>query len=125
MKTKFFLCRHCGNVVYKIVDSGVVPICCGEPMTELIPNTQEEACQEKHLPVAVKMDGCNYRVKIGGSPHPMQPEHHIRFVFLETEDGGQLVNLKDRPEAHFCTCKTKPTAVYAYCNIHGLWRVKM
>lgn len=30
-----YYCRHCGNVIEKVVDSGVPVICCGEPMAEL------------------------------------------------------------------------------------------
>ena len=38
MATKFFKCRHCGNVIHKVVDSKVMVVCCGEVMEELIPN---------------------------------------------------------------------------------------
>lgn len=121
METKFFFCRHCGNVVQKHVNSGKPLSCCGEPMTELTPNTVE-ASQEKHLPVVTRLDNCNYCVDVGSSPHPMFPEHHIDFIYLETECGGQIVHLHERPEAVFCTCKSRPKAVYEYCNIHGLWK---
>ena len=30
MATKFYKCRHCGNVVEKVVDSGIKVVCCGE-----------------------------------------------------------------------------------------------
>ena len=46
---KFRICRHCGNLVGMINDSGVTMICCGEPMEELTANTTE-AAHEKHLP---------------------------------------------------------------------------
>ena len=47
---KFFICKHCGNLVGMIHNAGVKIICCGEPMTELVPNTTD-AAGEKHLPV--------------------------------------------------------------------------
>ena len=48
MATKFYRCRHCGNVIHKVVDSKVPVVCCGEKMQELIPNTVD-AGKEKHL----------------------------------------------------------------------------
>ena len=51
MKTKFYICRRCGNLVGMVHDSGVPMICCGEKMEALVPNTVE-ASGEKHLPVA-------------------------------------------------------------------------
>ena len=124
MATKFFKCRHCGNVIEKVVDSGVAVVCCGEKMEELVPNTVE-ASGEKHIPVVTRIDECSIKVEVGSVPHPMLPEHHIAFIYVETEDGGIRINLKDKPEAVVCTCSSKPVAVYEYCNLHGLWKVEL
>ncbi|MCQ2187619.1 MAG: hypothetical protein MJY73_04645 [Bacteroidales bacterium] len=127
MATKFYVCTMCGNVVFKCVDSGVGVDCCGAKMQELIPST-EETMKEKHLPVVeFEKDGV-IKVKVGSQPHPMAPEHHISFIYLETEHGGQVKYLKpgDTPEAVFHVCrKDKPVAVYEYCNIHGLWKTEI
>ena len=122
--TKFFKCRHCGNVVEKVVDSGVAVVCCGEKMEELIPNTVD-ASGEKHIPVVTKIDDCTIKVEVGSVAHPMLPEHHIAFIYVETETGGIRVNLTDKPEAVICTCTSKPVAVYEYCNLHGLWKTEL
>ena len=124
MATKFFKCRHCGNVVEKVVDSGVAVVCCGEKMEELIPNTVD-ASGEKHIPVVTKIDDCTIKVEVGSVAHPMAPEHHISFIYVETENGGIIAHLKDKPEATFCICNDKPVAVYEYCNLHGLWKVEL
>ncbi len=124
MATKFFKCRHCGNVIEKVVDSGVPVVCCGEKMEELIPNTVE-ASGEKHIPVVTHIGENTIKVEVGSVPHPMLPEHHISFIYVETEDGGIRVNLKDKPEAIICTCTSKPIAVYEYCNLHGLWKTEL
>lgn len=124
MNTKFYICKHCGNVITKQVDSGVPVVCCGEPMQELKVNTVD-ASVEKHVPEVTKIDDCTLKVQVGSTPHPMLPEHHISFIYLETENGGQLRYLKDKPEAEFCICKDKPTAVYEYCNLHGLWKTEL
>ena len=124
MATKFFKCRHCGNVVEKVVDSGINVVCCGEEMQELIPNTVE-ASGEKHMPVVTHMGDGKIKVEVGSVPHPMTEEHHIVFIYVETERGGIRVNLKDKPETVVCACGEKVVAVYEYCNLHGLWKVEL
>jgi hypothetical protein len=77
---KFYFCKHCGNLIGMIYDSGVNPVCCGEKMILLTPNTVE-ASNEKHLPV-VSIDGNIVTVRIGSVDHPMVPEHFIHgFIF--------------------------------------------
>ncbi|MCL2563188.1 MAG: desulfoferrodoxin [Oscillospiraceae bacterium] len=119
---KFFLCKICGNLTGLIESSGVPMICCGEPMTELIPNT-EEAAVEKHLP-AVKTEDGVLTVHVGSILHPMLPEHHISFVYVETANGGQRKMLKigEEPICRFTFIDDAPVAVYAYCNLHGMWK---
>ena len=39
MEQKFYICKHCGNIIAKVKDTGVPVICCGEPMSEIIPGT--------------------------------------------------------------------------------------
>ena len=126
MATKFFKCRHCGNVITKVVDAGVPVVCCGEKMEELIPNTVD-ASGEKHLPVVTRVDDCRIKVEVGSVAHPMTEEHHIAFIYVETENGGMRINLPHtgKPEAVFCTCSDKPVAVYEYCNLHGLWKTEL
>ena len=124
MATKFYKCNHCGNVVEKVVDSKVPVVCCGEKMQELVPNTVD-ASNEKHVPVVTCLDDCRIKVEVGSVAHPMTPEHHISFIYVETENGGIRVNLKDKPEAVICVCHDKPVAVYEYCNLHGLWKTEL
>ena len=125
MKAKFYICNHCGNLVTTIHNAGVPMVCCGEKMKELLPNTVE-ASGEKHLPVAV-MDGNVLRVHVGSVDHPMLPEHFIECVYVQTDQGGQRKALKpgDAPEASFCLGDDKAAAVYAYCNLHGLWMTEL
>ena len=121
-KHRFFVCKRCGNMVGLIDDKGAPLTCCGEKMTELVPNTAE-ASAEKHLPVAA-VSGDSVSVKIGSAAHPMEEAHHIAFVYVETERGGQRKCLKvgGKPELSFSFVDDKPVAVYAYCNLHGLWK---
>ena len=124
-KQRFFICNHCGNILGLIKDKGVPVVCCGEEMAELIANTVE-ASVEKHVP-AVTVSGDSIEVQVGSVLHPMEEEHHITFVYVETENGGQRKSLlvgKD-PVAKFVFVDDKPIAVYAYCNLHGLWKAEL
>lgn len=124
MTTKFYKCNTCGNVITKVVDSKVPVVCCGKPMTELVPNTVD-AATEKHVPVVTWLDDKRIKVEVGSVAHPMLDEHHISFIYVETLDGGIRVDLKDKPEAVIYVGDTKPVAVYEYCNLHGLWMTKL
>lgn len=124
MATKFFKCNHCGNVIVKVVDAGVPVMCCGEKMEELVPNTVD-ASGEKHVPVVTVLDDNRIKVNVGSVAHPMLPEHHISFVYVETENGGIQVNLKEKPEAVVYVGEEKAVAVYEYCNLHGLWKTEL
>ena len=124
METKFFKCRHCGNVIQKCVDSGIPVVCCGEKMQELIPNTVD-ASVEKHVPVVTRLDDCRIMIEVGSIPHPMTTEHFIAFIYVEMENGGIRIDLKDKPVVKVCTCNGKPKAVYEYCNLHGLWKINL
>lgn len=122
---KFYQCKHCGNLLAAINDSGIVPVCCGDPMTILKANTVDGVA-EKHVPV-IERTGNKIIVKIGSIPHSMLPEHHIEWIALEYNGRFQLAKLTidDEPKAEFLIDdpKAKLTA-YEYCNIHGLWMFK-
>jgi len=124
-KQKFYICKHCGNMAGLIKDEGVPMVCCGDEMTELVPNTVE-ASVEKHLP-AVTVTGDAITVAVGGVPHPMEKTHNIPFVYVETERGGQRKCLKvgEEPKLSFAFADDKPIAVFAYCNLHGLWKTEI
>ncbi len=118
---KFYICNHCGNLAGMVHSSGVPMICCGEKMNELVPNTTE-AAGEKHLP-AINLEDGAIHVNVGAVNHPMAEEHYIEWVYVETKNGGMRHAFKpgDAPEYTFSLCDEEPIAVYAYCNLHGLW----
>ena len=122
---KFFICKHCGNLVGLVENKGAPLTCCGEKMSELVANIVE-ASREKHLPVAV-LSGSTLSVSVGSAAHPMEAAHHIAFVYLETAHGGQRKALTagSPAEVKFALVDDKAIAVYAYCNLHGLWKTEL
>ncbi|NLH00633.1 MAG: desulfoferrodoxin [Clostridiales bacterium] len=122
---KFYICKHCGNLIGFVHSSGVKVVCCGEPMTELVPNITD-ASSEKHVPV-IKTEGRKVRIEVGSAPHPMTEEHHIAWIYIQTEKGGQRKNLETigTPAVEFAlTDDDKLVSAFAYCNLHGLWKAE-
>lgn len=123
--TKFYICRTCGNQIQIVRASGVPVFCCGKPMEELIPNTVE-ASGEKHLPVATVLADA-VQVNVGAVDHPMADVHYIEWIYVETEHGGIRRDLKpgEAPNVTVSLGGEKAVAVYAYCNLHGLWKTEL
>lgn len=95
-------------------------VCCGKPMTKLEANTVD-ASKEKHVPAATRKDEKIY-VEVGSTAHPMTKEHFIEWIAVVSDSGTERISLSpgEEPNAVFCD---KPDAdVYAYCNLHGLWK---
>lgn len=123
MEMKFYVCSHCGNIIAYAKNSGVPVVCCGETMKELVPNTTD-AATEKHVP-QWSQEGNLVTVEVGSVAHPMLEEHYIEWIGLQTEQGNQRKALKpgEAPKAVFALAEgDKVEAVYAYCNLHGLWK---
>ena len=106
---KFYICNHCHNVIVKLTDAGVPVMCCGEVMQEIKPNTTEAAV-EKHLPVINRKED----------------KHYIEWIVLETENGYRIQHLApgEHNYVEFLNDE-KVIAVYAYCNLHGLWKTSV
>ena len=121
-KNKFYICEKCGNLVGMIHSSGAPLVCCGQKMTKLEAGVVE-ASREKHIPVA-ELDGNVVKVTVGSVEHPMAEEHSILWVYLETDKGGhrKCLEVGKAPVVSFALENEKPVAVYAYCNLHGLWK---
>lgn len=119
---KFYICKHCGNIIAMVRESGAPISCCGQKMTELEAGTTDAAV-EKHVPVVEVKDG-KAIVTVGSVAHPMVPEHYIEWIALSTDKGNQRKQLEpdDEPKACYALCEgEKVEAAYAYCNLHSLW----
>ncbi|MCR5116761.1 MAG: desulfoferrodoxin [Lachnospiraceae bacterium] len=120
---KFYRCNHCGQIVAVVKKTGVPIVCCGEQMQEIVPGTTDAAV-EKHVPV-YEVNGNIVTVSVGSVAHPMIEEHYIEWVALQTKAGNQRKALTpgSEPKVSFAlTDGDEVVAVYAYCNLHGLWK---
>jgi superoxide reductase len=122
-ENKSCIYQDCDDFVDPIENSEVSVVYCEEAVEFLIPKTVESG-NEKHLPV-VSINGNEVCVSIGMVAHPMTEEHSIQWVYLQTAKDGQVKHLNpgDAPEIRFVLSEgDKLLAVYAYCNLHGLWK---
>ena len=120
---KFYICKTCGNIITKVKDSSVPVVCCGKAMEELVAGSVE-ASAEKHIPVYT-VDDNKVFVMVGDVEHPMADEHYIEWIAIETQAGTSIKYLSpnQKPAAVFgIGSQDKLVAVYAYCNLHGLWK---
>ena len=123
---RFFKCSICGKIIDIVEDKGPIVVCCGKKMDELVANTTE-AAEEKHIP-EVQVNDNKVRVQVGSILHPMIKEHYIGWVYVQTNKGGQYKSLeidKDPVVEFALTEDEKVLEVYAYCNLHGLWKIEL
>lgn len=123
MQTKFYRCNHCKKIVEVINESDFPLTCCNEQMKEIIPCSQD-AAKEKHVPSVTK-NGNIIEVTVGSVEHPMTEEHYIQWIFIQSKKGFQRKQLTpaEKPYAVFAlTADDELENVYAYCNLHGLWK---
>ena len=121
---KFYVCPKCGQVIEIVHDKGRIPRCCGEKVLPLEPNSVE-ASGEKHIPQVKVGDGF-VEVNVGSVDHPMEEVHWIEWVELVSQEGVQrkYLNPGEAPQVRF-SLDSKPLAVYAFCNLHGLWKAQL
>lgn len=114
---KVYRCEKCGKILITINELK------DEKWKELIA-CSTDAAKEKHVPV-VANEGNLVKVDVGSVAHPMTAEHLIEWVAVETQEGYQVKYLAAE-KAPVCTFALsegdKLVNVYAYCNLHGLWK---
>jgi len=113
LKSKFYVCPVCGNVIYTIGES--VISCCG---ITLPPLEAEEADEMHHLNTEIVED--EFYVKVN---HEMTKEHYISFIAGVSDNGIQLIKLypEGSPEARLKINRMR--SFYYYCNHHGLFKL--
>lgn len=118
---QIYKCAICGNIVEVLHGGAGELVCCGEPMKLQEEKTKDEG-NEKHVPVIEKTEN-GVKVKVGSVLHPMEEEHYIEWIAVDTDGVTYRQYLKpgENPEAEFCV-KANNISAREYCSIHGLWR---
>lgn len=115
LRSKFYVCPMCGNVVHSTGNS--VISCCGITLPAL---EADEADAEHMITIEQVEDERFITVD-----HPMTKQHYISFLAYVTSDRIQMVKLY--PEGNAQT-RFQPRGfgmLYWYCNHHGLFRKKL
>ena len=114
LRGKFYVCPVCGNVIRSTGEA--VVSCCG---ITLPPAEPEEADCDHMIMKEVVED--EYYVTMD---HPMTKDHYISFLAAVTDQGMEFVKLYPQGpcEGRFKIRRLK--YLYAYCNRHGLFRIK-
>ena len=114
-RMQWYVCPVCGNVVWS-VGAGAFS-CCGI----LLPPLEAEEPDEAHLLQVERIDGEHY-VRL---EHPMTKEHSISFLAMVTTDRVEFRKLYPEMEAESRFALRGHGDLYAFCNRHGLYRVRV
>ena len=114
-RAKFYVCPVCGNVIQSTGEA--VISCCGITLPPLEP----ESADGQHM-IRKEIAEDEYYVTVD---HPMTKDHYISFLAALSDQGIQLVKLypEGPAEARFKISRVRK--LYAYCNRHGLFRLKV
>ena len=115
LRSLWYVCPVCGNVIHSTGQAMVC--CCGIAL----PPMEAESVDDAHG-IRTEIVEDEYYVTMD---HPMTKEHYISFLAAVSDNGVQLVKLypEGNAEARFKRSRTK--YLYACCNRHGLFRVKI
>ena len=115
LRSKFYVCPMCGNVVHSTGNS--VISCCGITL----PALEADEADAEHMITVEQVEDERF-VTVN---HSMTKQHYISFLAYVTSDRIQLVKLY--PEGNAQT-RFQPRGfgmLYWYCNHHGLFRKKL
>ena len=112
MRSRFYVCPVCGNVLYGFGDTLIS--CCGVTLPAL---EAEEPDEEHRLTIEMVEDEQFLTID-----HPMTKEHYISFAAFVTTDRIQLVKFYPEGNAQTRMQLRGRGMLYYYCNRHGLYR---
>ena len=115
LRSKFYVCPLCGNVIHCGGES--VVSCCGLTL----PPLEAEEADEEH-PLRIEDVEDEHFVTVD---HPMTKQHYISFIAYVTTDRMQLVKLYPEGNAQTRLQLRGRGVVYFYCNRHGLFKRKI
>ena len=115
LRSKFYVCPLCGNVLHATGDA--VVSCCGIPL----PPLEAEEGDAAH-PLTVETIEDEHFITVN---HPMAKEHFISFVAFLTADRVQFVKFYPEGNAETRMQLRGRGYLYFYCNKHGLMKQKI
>ena len=115
LRCKFYVCPICGNIIHST--GSTLVSCCGVTLPPLEP---EEAEGEHSIRIERVEDEHFVTLE-----HPMTKTHFISFLAHVTTDRLQLVKLYPEGNAETRLQLRGRGMLYAYCNRHGLFRMKV
>jgi len=119
---KFYRCLKCGKVIH-VLNDGENNICCDTNMLE-IKGHLEDASLEKHVPI-YEIDGNFVKVTVGEVIHPMDNDHYIMWIMIGNEKDEYFHYLEPGEVPSVKLPLITNATIYAYCNKHGLFSVKI
>ena len=114
LRSKFYVCPRCGNIIHTTGDTLVS--CCG---ITLPPLEAEDTNGDHRISIEVVED--EHFITIH---HPMTKQHYISFVAFVTSDRIQMVKLYPEGNAETRLQLRGIGRLYCYCNQHGLFQAK-
>ena len=115
MKTKFWVCPVCGNIICST--GNTVISCCGI----LLPGLEVETDDNNHE-ITIDKSEDEYYVKISNE---MTKQHNISFIAAVKDNGYELTKLYPEGEAEARFKIERTQYIYYFCNHHGLFRKKI
>ena len=115
LKGKFYVCPVCGNIIYSLGEGSFS--CCGISL----PPLEAENCDESHIIKAEKMEN-EYYISLD---HPMTKTHYISFISYVNSDTATITKLYPQQNAEGRFFVRGHGFIYTYCNIHGLFKIKI
>ncbi|MCQ2433625.1 MAG: helix-turn-helix domain-containing protein [Oscillospiraceae bacterium] len=116
MRAKFYVCPNCGNILFSMGEC--VMTCCGMTLPPL--EVEDEAETDHALQIERVED--DYYVT---AAHPMEKSHFLSFLAFVTDDNIQLTKLYPEGAAQARFPLRRDGLLYAYCNRHGLIRLRI
>ena len=115
LKSRFYVCPICGNAVRAIGEA--IISCCGITLPPLEPDAPDE---EHKMQVENVEDEYYVSVK-----HPMTKDHYISFLAAVSDQGVQFIKLYPEGGAEARFKRDRVKHLFAYCNRHGLFQIKV
>lgn len=114
-RSKMYVCPVCGNIFWAAGEGAIS--CCGVALPPLEPEAQDGA----HRLTAARVEDEWYV----SMEHPMTKTHYISFLAYVTGDRAQILRLYPEQNAEARFFMRGPGQLYAFCNRHGLFGLRL